>query len=610
MVTLITIEVLGPVFHSWSSSSTKAASTATVSDDGGDKSDSEILKTIEYEMQHMQENHQSCWMAGSEVENINDQSIGAKRLREISEESSEEGFITITRKGRKPKRLIRSDSLTEDKSLEKLEQEGTFEKKIELTDKKQVESLICCQKLIQLGIQAQLSSERIFSYGIVKGVDLDMSEKELLEAYSSSSDISAVKRLKRMDSEGNWVESETVRICFKSRSRPSCVYAFGCRFPVERYTFPVNQCSNCWKFGHIKRFCPSKNIICPKCSKNHTNCETVAYSCPNCKGSHMALDKTCIVYLREKKIRQIMGEKNISYKEAFEVFRNSEKEMRNKNVVNTNSMFTKDTIKNVDQITVPGQSITTPTRTYADVVIESVPVNHDKDQAIDKLYNRNTGNNTRKEKNKQTKDYEFLTMEIDNEATECEQKQRENDSEKQIKDKVERKKRIQLLTRKFEEIILCDKKAQPISLNNPGIEAVYAKIYNCDGLENIIAIYCPPNVRTQQDDWDSLFAVASKKTLIAGDFNGHHSNWSCKTDLRGNQLLDSSLEHGFTYLNTGDYTRIKLVSGAVQRSSPDITFTSTDLAIKFKWQVFNENLGSDHLFLKMRLNYEQQFPLN
>ncbi|KAF9414110.1 hypothetical protein HW555_007869 [Spodoptera exigua] len=468
------------------------------SDDGGDKSDSEILKNIEYEMQHMQENHQSCWMAGSEVENINDQSIGAKRLREISEESSEEGFITITRKGRKPKRLIRSDSLTEDKSLEKLEKEGTFEKKIEvcltsvsilpkqmalarilrdenitniigiqyknpykifiqLTDKKQVESLICCQKLIQLGIQAQLSSERIFSYGIVKGVDLDMSEKELLEAYSSSSDISAVKRLKRMDSEGNWVESETVRICFKSRSRPSCVYAFGCRFPVERYTFPVNQCSNCWKFGHIKRFCPSKNIICPKCSKNHTNCETVAYSCPNCKGSHMALDKTCIVYLREKKIRQIMGEKNISYKEAFEVFRNSEKEMRNKNVVNTNSMFTKDTIKNVDQITVPGQSITTPTRTYADVVIESVPVNHDKDQAIDKLYNRNTGNNTRKEKNKQTKDYEFLTMEIDNEATECEQKQRENDSEKQIKDKVERKKRIQLLTRKFEEIILCDK---------------------------------------------------------------------------------------------------------------------------------------------------------
>ncbi|KAH9638689.1 hypothetical protein HF086_013961 [Spodoptera exigua] len=99
------------------------------SDDGGDKSDSEILKNIEYEMQHMQENHQSCWMAGSEVENINDQSIGAKRLREISEESSEEGFITITRKGRKPKRLIRSDSLTEDKSLEELEKEGTFEKR-------------------------------------------------------------------------------------------------------------------------------------------------------------------------------------------------------------------------------------------------------------------------------------------------------------------------------------------------------------------------------------------------------------------------------------------------------------------------------------------------
>lgn len=127
---------------------------------------------------------------------------------------------------------------------------------------------------------------------------------------------------------------------------------------------------------------------------------------------------------------------------------------------------------------------------------------------------------------------------------------------------------------------------------NPGIEVVSAKLINCKDLENVIALYCPSSVVTQPADWDQIFSHFSNKTLIAGDFNGHHSNWSIKTDSRGTQIMDSSLENALISLNNCSPTRIKLVNGTLQKTSPDISFATSDIAIKFDWKVLNENLSS------------------
>ncbi|GBP18007.1 hypothetical protein EVAR_16952_1 [Eumeta japonica] len=115
-------------------------------------------------------------------------------------------------------------------------------------------------------------------------------------------------------------------------------------------------------------------------------------------------------------------------------------------------------------------------------------------------------------------------------------------------------------------------------------------------------MYCPSSVRTQASDWDELFTLFSNNTLICGDFNGHHSNWSSRSDSRGEQLSDSSLENGYILLNDGSDTRVKLVNGVLQKTSPDISFVSTDIAVRFEWQVMNENLGSDHLMIKLNTN--------
>lgn len=144
-----------------------------------------------------------------------------------------------------------------------------------------------------------------------------------------------------------------------------------------------------------------------------------------------------------------------------------------------------------------------------------------------------------------------------------------------------------------------------MSTLNPGIQVLRVHLLNCDHLENIVAVYSPSTVRTVQHDWDHIFSNSTNKTLVAGDFNGHHSNWSYRTDSRGSLLFDSILDNNFITMNDGAPTRIKLVNGRLQKSSPDISCVSTDIALQFDWRVLSESLGSDHLVIKIKTNIRQ-----
>lgn len=137
---------------------------------------------------------------------------------------------------------------------------------------------------------------------------------------------------------------------------------------------------------------------------------------------------------------------------------------------------------------------------------------------------------------------------------------------------------------------------------NIGIELVHIKLLNCRHIENIISVYCPSTVRTTPNDWDYVFSLANRKTLVLGDFNAHHTNWTYRTDNRGYQIFDSILEHSFTSLNNRESTRLRLVNGVLQQSSPDISFVSADLVTLLSWKVSNESLGSDHRIINLSIN--------
>lgn len=223
-------------------------------------------------------------------------------------------------------KLLRSLSIQD---ITKIKYKSSYKVMLTFENKEKANLLLQCEELQKRGFKCQKTDEMDIRYGIVKKVDLDIIEEELQKTFESEYEIISVWRLKRQTTEGTWVESETVRLCFKGSIIPPYVVAYGCRFIVEPYIFPVSQCSGCWRYGHRVKFCPIKKIFCPKCGSNHANCETKVFKCINCKGPHMSIEKSkCPAFQKEKGIRVVMRDENYSYKKALEMFQETEKTKR------------------------------------------------------------------------------------------------------------------------------------------------------------------------------------------------------------------------------------------------------------------------------------------
>ena len=86
-----------------------------------------------------------------------------------------------------------------------------------------------------------------------------------------------------------------------------------------------------------------------------------------------------------------------------------------------------------------------------------------------------------------------------------------------------------------------------------------------------------------------------QKSLYSGDFNCHHPLWDSRvtSDHRGEEVFDWVITSDLLPLNYPDApTLIHRSSGS--RSSPDISFAPSSLALSCSWEVL-QDLGSDHL---------------
>lgn len=209
----------------------------------------------------------------------------------------------------------------------KIKYKSSYKVLISFENKEKAELLMMNQLFQAKGFKCQGMDDMDSRYGIVRRVDLEIDDEELKKTFVCEYEIISINRLKRQTLDGKWVDSETVRFCFKGATIPSYVEAYGCRFEVEPYIFPVSQCSGCWRFGHRIKYCPLNKIFCPKCGRNHANCETEQFKCVNCKGDHMSLEKSkCPVFRKEKDIRIIMRDGNHSYKKACQIYEEKSKQ--------------------------------------------------------------------------------------------------------------------------------------------------------------------------------------------------------------------------------------------------------------------------------------------
>ncbi|CAH2245330.1 jg4442 [Pararge aegeria aegeria] len=286
-------------------------------------------------------------------ENMDEENIGLRPPKRNRPVDQEEVWTTVTRRGKRIVRThdsVESVRIPEDKievnitstATEKipkqfklakiLKAEGiqditrvkyvnAFKVTIQFNNDDSADKLMESKYFKEKGFKCQRTFDINETYGVIKHIDLDSTEEEIQESLRCNVDIIAVKRLKRRSSiNGQWEPSEVVRICFRGSSLPRKVYIFDTVSTVTPYLYPVTQCARCWRYGHSVRVCPSNKIICPKCSDYHANCNTTTFKCNNCNGKHMALARTCPIYKKEKRIRELMAEFNCSYKRALTIY--------------------------------------------------------------------------------------------------------------------------------------------------------------------------------------------------------------------------------------------------------------------------------------------------
>lgn len=164
---------------------------------------------------------------------------------------------------------------------------------------------------------------------IIRDIDVEFTEDELFHALDTRQfKLLKVQRLSRKcvsdEKKVSYVPSQSVKLTFAGPDMPANVFLWYSRVPCEPFVQSTIQCFKCLKFGHTSKVCRSKNNVCRKCfqdeSEDHV-CNITQIQCVNCKGMHNPKSPSCPELERQKKIKQMMSNRNLCYLEAAIMFR-------------------------------------------------------------------------------------------------------------------------------------------------------------------------------------------------------------------------------------------------------------------------------------------------
>lgn len=181
------------------------------------------------------------------------------------------------------------------------------------------------EKLSVNNYKAVIPTYNITRMGMVRGVPVEWSMNEFVESIETPQNLLILKarRLSRKEnvegSDPKWIPTQSVVLTFKGQILPSHIYSFFNSLKVEPYQLPTIQCLKCCRFGHIQTLCRSI-ARCFRCAGAHTgdSClvEKSQATCASCSASHFATDKNCPEHSRQRSIKIIIANENISYSEA------------------------------------------------------------------------------------------------------------------------------------------------------------------------------------------------------------------------------------------------------------------------------------------------------
>ncbi|KAF0300575.1 Nucleic-acid-binding protein from mobile element jockey [Amphibalanus amphitrite] len=124
------------------------------------------------------------------------------------------------------------------------------------------------------------------------------------------------------------VSTNNIILTFDSTDLPSEIRVGYVKVRVRPFVPAPMRCFRCQRFGHTKDNCRGRPT-CSKCaSQDHTDetCDSETPRCVNCgegQTPHSAYDRSCPAYVKEKEIMTIKATRNLSFKEAREVYNQS-----------------------------------------------------------------------------------------------------------------------------------------------------------------------------------------------------------------------------------------------------------------------------------------------
>lgn len=183
-------------------------------------------------------------------------------------------------------------------------------------------------KLAQKKIIAYIPNWSTERKGVIKGVNIDIEENDILKDIRSSVNVKSVKRMDRFERNENGttatIPTRTILLTFDGQITPTYVTLWGLHCEVLPYTSQVKRCGNCLRFGHTRKHCRSPQT-CNHCGKkNHgqgIECPTanLAPKCINCKNAHQSTDSKCPELLKQRETHKFAATNGISYNQAKEL---------------------------------------------------------------------------------------------------------------------------------------------------------------------------------------------------------------------------------------------------------------------------------------------------